>query len=125
MAGTNHFSRECPKGDDGAGVKGGGKNNGKVTTCFNCGAVEHRAAPCATSVREVEYEEEEDGGKGDVGGLGRLRAGGGCAAAVLPTLACLPAAATAFACWVFTTVELPGTGHGGGDQKTRSMDASH
>ena len=47
-------------------MKGGGKHNLRATTCFNCGGVGHRAAQRPTSVREVEHEEEEDGGHGDV-----------------------------------------------------------
>ena len=62
--GGNHFSRECPKGD-GGGVKGGGKNSGKAMKCYNCGGFGHRAAQCPTSVREIEYDEEEEG-HGDV-----------------------------------------------------------
>ena len=62
--GGNHFSRECPKGD-GNGAKGGGKNSGKTMKCFNCGGFGHRAAQCPTSVREIEYDDEEEG-HGDV-----------------------------------------------------------
>ena len=62
--GGNHFSRECPKGD-GNGAKGGGKNSGKAMKCFNCGGFGHRAAQCPTSVREIEYDDEEEG-HGDV-----------------------------------------------------------
>ena len=62
--GGNHFSRECPKGD-GGGLKGGGKKSGKAMKCYNCGGFGHRAAQCPTSVREIEYDEEEEG-HGDV-----------------------------------------------------------
>ena len=58
--GGNHFSRECPKGD-GNGAKGGGKNSGKAMKCFNCGGFGHHAAQCPTSVREIEYDDEEEG----------------------------------------------------------------
>ena len=51
--GSNHLSRECPKGDG-----GGGKDHGKAIRCFNCGGVRHRAAQCPTSVWRVEWEEE-------------------------------------------------------------------
>ena len=62
--GGNHFSRECPKGD-GGGIEGGDKNSGKAMKCVNCGGFGHRAAQCPTSVREIEYDEEEEG-HGDV-----------------------------------------------------------
>ena len=64
--GGAHFSRDCPKGDGGGGgAKGSGKGKGKAIKCFKCGGVGHRAAQCPTSVREVEYEEEE-GEQGEV-----------------------------------------------------------
>ena len=57
--GDNHFSRECLE-SDGSGEKGGGKNSGKAMKCFNCGGFGHRAAQCPTSVREIEYDDEEE-----------------------------------------------------------------
>ena len=80
--GGNHFSRECPKGD-GGGVKGGGKNSGKAMKCYKCGGFGHRAAQCPTSVREIEYDEEEEG-HGDVESVSWL--GGGQAAAAMSSL---------------------------------------
>ena len=41
------------------------KNSGKTMKCFNCGGFGHRAAQCTTSVREIEYDDKEEG-HGDV-----------------------------------------------------------
>ena len=54
----------CPKGD-GNGAKGGSKNSGKTMKCFDCGRFGDRVAQCSTSVRKIEYDDEEDG-HGDV-----------------------------------------------------------
>ena len=111
-------------------MKSGGEDNLRVTTCFNCGRVGHRAAQRPTSVWEVEYE-EVDGGHGDVEsvseGWDTCGPEKGLRLQRCQRWRGLPAAATAFACWVFyhsCTARSRTRRRRGPEDQTRPMDAA-